>query len=517
MIKLCLFSCFVFLISDFLLAQNQNVGIGTATPHARAQLEITSNNKGILIPRLTTLQRNNIVSPPAGLMIYNNTTQNYNVYDGASWKAMQKELPAGVQVLVDTGQNGGLSELGFSPNGNMYISYRPPSVPVTIPDSTWYSLNQDDPDSLNTPSVTGVFNQGLLFWTGTEALYLRRDSNFKYNPATDKWSGYLNIFNGSIFNALPTLGVWSGTEVILWDGSSNATDINHVYHFNPQTNTFTTFNTAYPYASRSGYSLLWAADKMIIWGGGYQNNGAIYYPGNHLWYPINMPPALQSTIPGRNNHAACWTGTEMIVTGGELLQECSYGFPPTTILARSVIATGFRFNPATFQFNAISTGPFRAGQTTVWTGTDMIAFGGYYLTGGTNCTRSNTASNIGSKYNLASNLWTALPVPASLPPRMNHCALWNGTRMIILGGHMLFKTVNCYDPATNLWTDEIPDCTEFIISNKSIFTGVKIITQTRPQDLNNDFIWFHAFSAVPVTIMQALPRGETRLDVWRKN
>ena len=71
--KLFLFSCFLFLISDFLFAQNQNVGIGTTSPNARAQLDITSNNKGILIPRLTTTQSNNIVNPLAGLMIYNNT------------------------------------------------------------------------------------------------------------------------------------------------------------------------------------------------------------------------------------------------------------------------------------------------------------------------------------------------------------------------------------------------------------------------------------------------------------
>jgi hypothetical protein len=80
------------------------VGIGTTIPDEKSQLDVTSTSKGILIPRLTNTQRNNIRNPPEGLMIYNISTNNYNLYDGTSWKAMQKELPSGVQILSDTGQ-----------------------------------------------------------------------------------------------------------------------------------------------------------------------------------------------------------------------------------------------------------------------------------------------------------------------------------------------------------------------------------------------------------------------------
>lgn len=38
-------------------AQAQNVGIGTITPDASAQLEVASINKGLLPPRMTTVQR----------------------------------------------------------------------------------------------------------------------------------------------------------------------------------------------------------------------------------------------------------------------------------------------------------------------------------------------------------------------------------------------------------------------------------------------------------------------------
>ena len=46
------------------------VGIGTTTPEASAQLDVSSTSKGFLPPRLTGSQRNSIVSPVAGLMIY---------------------------------------------------------------------------------------------------------------------------------------------------------------------------------------------------------------------------------------------------------------------------------------------------------------------------------------------------------------------------------------------------------------------------------------------------------------
>jgi hypothetical protein len=53
-----------------LAAQAQNVGIGTPTPNAKAALEISATDKGLLVPRLTAAQRTAIASPPQGLMVY---------------------------------------------------------------------------------------------------------------------------------------------------------------------------------------------------------------------------------------------------------------------------------------------------------------------------------------------------------------------------------------------------------------------------------------------------------------
>ncbi len=65
-----------------------NVGIGTSTPNSKAMLDITSTTQGFLPPRMTTTQRDAITSPPAGLMVYNSTTNKLNFYNGTAWEAV---------------------------------------------------------------------------------------------------------------------------------------------------------------------------------------------------------------------------------------------------------------------------------------------------------------------------------------------------------------------------------------------------------------------------------------------
>src|SRR6267378_3875347 len=81
----------VYLILFFLLflsatiSYAQNVGIGTTTPDPAAKLEVQSTTSGVLIPRLTTIQKNAIPSPPAGLMVFDNSANQFSFYDGTKW------------------------------------------------------------------------------------------------------------------------------------------------------------------------------------------------------------------------------------------------------------------------------------------------------------------------------------------------------------------------------------------------------------------------------------------------
>lgn len=78
-----------------------NLGIGTTTPNASAITEMNSTTQGFLPPRMTTLQRDAILAPAAGLIIYNTTVNCLQWWNGTIWydgcgnAATQPQYPAG--------------------------------------------------------------------------------------------------------------------------------------------------------------------------------------------------------------------------------------------------------------------------------------------------------------------------------------------------------------------------------------------------------------------------------------
>ena len=68
------------------ITTSSSVGIGTTSPNSAASLEIVSTTKGLLLPRLTTVQRDAIGAPiPAGLLIFNTTDVKVQAYNGIFW------------------------------------------------------------------------------------------------------------------------------------------------------------------------------------------------------------------------------------------------------------------------------------------------------------------------------------------------------------------------------------------------------------------------------------------------
>ncbi len=65
----------LLIVAQCHLLTAQSVGIGTTTPNTSAQLDITSTNKGMLIPRMTGAQRIAIPAPAVGLMVIQTNTE----------------------------------------------------------------------------------------------------------------------------------------------------------------------------------------------------------------------------------------------------------------------------------------------------------------------------------------------------------------------------------------------------------------------------------------------------------
>jgi trimeric autotransporter adhesin len=75
----------IVLLATSACVHAQRVGIGTTTPHTSAKLDISADNGGILIPRLTTAQRNAISPAAAGLLVYDSDTKSFWFYTGTAW------------------------------------------------------------------------------------------------------------------------------------------------------------------------------------------------------------------------------------------------------------------------------------------------------------------------------------------------------------------------------------------------------------------------------------------------
>ena len=118
---------------------------------------------------------------------------------------------------------------------------------------------------------------------------------------------------------------------------------------------------------------------------------------------------------GRYLHTAVWTGSEMIVWGGD----------NTGGAGRN---TGGRYNPSTDSWTATSTtnapSP-RFQHTAVWTGSEMIVWGGF---------GSNSFFNTGGRYNPSTDSWTATSTTNAPDARYGHTAVWTGSEMIVWGG-----------------------------------------------------------------------------------
>jgi hypothetical protein len=147
--------------------------------------------------------------------------------------------------------------------------------------------------------------------------------------------------------------------------------------------------------------------------------------------PNTWTPTTIAGPDARSGHTAVWTGTEMIVWGG--------GVP-----------VGGRYNPATNTWAQVPTGiaapSTRTGHTAVWTGTEMIVWGGR----ATDTVQTSLAD--GARYNPASDAWIVLPSTDAPNPRYGHAAVWTGSVMVVWGGTGGGVGGGRYSPSSNTWT-----------------------------------------------------------------
>jgi len=99
--KLVIIISSMVLMSAQMNGQNVGIGANTFTPDNSALLELQSTNSGLLLPRMTTAQRDAISYPAQSLLIFNTTTKCFETYVGNVWYKVWCELPCGNTVSYD--------------------------------------------------------------------------------------------------------------------------------------------------------------------------------------------------------------------------------------------------------------------------------------------------------------------------------------------------------------------------------------------------------------------------------
>ena len=82
-----------FLLTGLAFSLNaQGVGVNAdgLAPNNSALLDVRSDSKGFLPPRMTTIQRNAINAPVEGLVIYNTDEKTINIYNGTKWSLLSQ-------------------------------------------------------------------------------------------------------------------------------------------------------------------------------------------------------------------------------------------------------------------------------------------------------------------------------------------------------------------------------------------------------------------------------------------
>ncbi len=285
----------------------------------------------------------------------------------------------------------------------------------------------------------------MIVWGGGAEHHFHDDGGI-YNPFNDKWRpvSQKNAPSGRWGHA----AVWTGTEMIIWGGRNSFSPTQHKKdgaRYNPATDSWVAMSLEGAPEPRSQMAAVWTGRELIVWGGWGDGGvcsptGGRYNPKTDTWTPLpteNVPEA-------RMEPAFVWTGQEMIVWGGLLQGE------------KNTSDTGARYNPEKNIWTPLpakGTHDSARGHQAVWTGTEMIVWGGGHLDG--DGPAINVGLTTGARYNPKTDSWHPMAVNGAPEGRMFYTASWTGSEMIIWGGGDQvvgnFITGGRYNPVTDLW------------------------------------------------------------------
>jgi len=190
------------------------VGIGTTSPDASSALEVNATDKGFLMPRMTTVQKEAIATPAVGLQVYDTDTKSVWTYDGTAWKegsgGAGKFVDGATPDIAYYGGRVGIGRNSFSTAHTLYVerkSTEGSNVPVKV-------------DAIKEGSGTG----STLYGMGAQA-------NNKGTGVVDYAIGTqgiaINASGGTISNAVGSWPQLNNSGNVTWGAGMAIENINN--------------------------------------------------------------------------------------------------------------------------------------------------------------------------------------------------------------------------------------------------------------------------------------------------
>ncbi|MEO8146501.1 MAG: tail fiber domain-containing protein [Bacteroidia bacterium] len=149
----------------------QNVGINNPTPAASALLDLTATDKGLLIPRLTTTQRNAISSPATGLMVYDITLVQFYYYDGSIWRPLSDNKTAW-NTTGNAGTNPSTNFIGTTDNSDIVFKRNNIQAGLIGQGNSFFGLNSGANIASGTMNTCVGYNSGYGNITSSRNTYI---------------------------------------------------------------------------------------------------------------------------------------------------------------------------------------------------------------------------------------------------------------------------------------------------------------------------------------------------------
>ena len=228
-------SAFCILFYTCLSLKGQ-VGIGTTTPDASSILDLSSTTKGMLIPRMTTAQRNAIGTPVSGLMIYNTSTSAFNFYTGSAWTTLFSGS-SGVNSITGTANRitlGGTTSDPIVDISSSYVGQNSITTLGTIGTGTWNGTLIGTP--YGGTGTTTTFTPGSIVFAGASGAYTQDntklfwdDTNNRLGIGTASPTSHLHIAAGTATASTAPLKFTAGTNLTTPESGAVEYDGTHLY------------------------------------------------------------------------------------------------------------------------------------------------------------------------------------------------------------------------------------------------------------------------------------------------